>query len=75
MGMYGITLMQLSVYKIHIFAYLWMFQVNPEKCMKTVFRTYQKENKQNAKGEGKVTAELHLHSPPYALMAYKGTST
>jgi hypothetical protein len=43
--MYDITLMQLSVPKTHITAYPQMFQGNPEKCMKTVFGTYQKENK------------------------------
>jgi len=42
--MYGITLLQLSVHKVHT-AYPQMFQVNPEKCTKTVFRTYQNENK------------------------------
>jgi hypothetical protein len=52
-----------------------MFKVNPEKRMKTVFRTYQKEHKQNAKGEGKEAPVLHLHTPPYALIAYTGTST
>jgi len=33
------------------------------------------KGKQNATGEGKDAPVLHHHSPPYALMAYKGTST
>jgi len=36
MEMYGLTFMQLSVHKTHITAYPRMFQVNPEKCVKTV---------------------------------------